>query len=185
MPTISNYKYIDFAVISYIIVIMNDKNFIDKLNPEYMRMAILEARKNLIDKRGGPFGACIVRGDEVMAVARNTVLEEDATCHAEINAIRMASKKAQSYILSGCWIYSTTEPCPMCFSAIHWARIDAIIFGTSIDDVSILGFNELPIPDIKMKELGNSGILIAQNFLTDECRALLNDWNNLPDKKLY
>jgi len=164
---------------------MDNADFIENLNPEYMRLAILEARKNLIDKRGGPFGACIVRGDEILSVGRNTVLEEDATCHAEINAIRIASRKIRSYILSGCYIYSTTEPCPMCFSAIHWARIGAIIYGTSIDDVKILGFNELAIPDRKLKEIGKSGILIADSFLIDECRSMLDDWNKLPDKKIY
>ncbi len=84
-----------------------------------MRMAIREARKNLKKMDGGPFGACIVRGGRILAVSRNMVLKNDATCHAEMNAIRIASKKVKGFDLSGCTIYSTTEPCPMCFSAIH------------------------------------------------------------------
>ena len=98
-----------------------------KLHEKYMWIAVCEARKNLCKVCGGPFGACIVKGGKVIAGARNTVLKNDASCHAEINAIRLASKKLKTHDLSGCRIYSTTEPCPMCFSAIHWARIGSII----------------------------------------------------------
>jgi len=95
----------------------------ERLKQEYMLLAIAKARKNFKSLAGGPFGACIVRHGKLLSVARNTVLKEDATCHAEINAIRQASKKLKSFDLSGCVVYSTTEPCPMCFSAIHWARM--------------------------------------------------------------
>ena len=98
-----------------------------KPNVEFMCLALREAQKNLSDMRGGPFGACIVKGNKVIAISRNTVLKQDATCHAETNAIRKASKKLRTYDLSGCWIYSTTEPCPMCFSAIHWSKINVLV----------------------------------------------------------
>lgn len=145
-------------------------------NQAYMHLAIEEARKNIGTETGGPFGACIVKEGKVIGVARNTVLQNDATCHAEINAIRIASQALQSYDLSGCEIYSTTEPCPMCFSAIHWARIGKVYFGTSIDDVYRLGFNELRIPNVIMKELGRSRIKIEAGLLQKECMALLQDW---------
>ncbi|MDD4352399.1 MAG: nucleoside deaminase, partial [Candidatus Gracilibacteria bacterium] len=95
-----------------------------------MQLAIAEAAKNFTDLQGGPFGACLVKEGQVFALARNTVLRSDATCHAEINAIRAASQKLGTYDLTGCEIYSTTEPCPMCFAAIHWAKIGKIYYGT-------------------------------------------------------
>jgi len=152
---------------------------------KFMRSAIREAYKNLKRVDGGPFGACIVKGNKILAVSRNTVLKSDATAHAEINAIRAASKRIGKFDLSGCTIYSTTEPCPMCFSAIHWARIDKLVYGTTISDVSKRGFNELKISVLKLKSLGKSKLRIHPDFLRDECRLLLGDWDKLKTKKLY
>jgi len=151
-----------------------------------MRLAIAEAGKNLKRPDGGPFGACIVKGGKVIAVARNTVLSRnDATCHAEVNAIRMASRKLKDYYLSGCVIYSTTEPCPMCFSAIHWAKIEAVYFGTTISDVKKLGFDELRISCKKMRATGKSRVKVVCGFLRQECRKLLEEWNKLENKQVY
>jgi len=156
-----------------------------KEDAKFMSLAIREARKNLASLDGGPFGACIVKKGKVIAVGRNTVLTEDATCHAEVNAIRNASKKLRTYDLSGCIIYSTTEPCPMCFSAIHWARIDAIVFGTGIPDARKIGFHELCISARNMKKIGKSPIRITSGFMLAECRRLFNDWESLSDKQIY
>ncbi len=158
---------------------------IHKPQEKYMQLAIQEARKNIMSMDGGPFGACIVKDDKVISVARNNVLRSDATAHAEINAIRLASKQLQTYNLSGCVIYSTTEPCPMCFSAIHWSRIDMIIYGTSIQDVKKIGFNELCLSNSKMKMLGKAKMKIKSGFLLNECKILLEDWNNKDDKEIY
>ena len=158
---------------------------IEKINDKYMRLAIRQARKNIRSLSGGPFGACIVKGDGVLSVARNMVLVRDATCHAEINAIRNDSRKIGSFDLSGCVIYSTTEPCPMCFSAIHWAGIELIVYGTTIDDVKKLGFNELVISNDVMKDLGNSKIKIVSGFLKEECASLLKEWDSLEEKIFY
>ncbi|MFH0771402.1 MAG: nucleoside deaminase, partial [Candidatus Omnitrophota bacterium] len=154
-------------------------------NEKFMRLAIAEARKNFDTVAGGPFGACIVKGGRVLAVSRNTVLKNDATSHAEINAIRLASKKIKSFDLSGCAVYSTAEPCPMCFSAIHWARIDVIIYGASIKDAKKTGFNELSISNKRLKALGKSKIEIIPGFLADDCVKLLRDWDKFGAKKLY
>lgn len=156
-----------------------------KLNPEYMRLAIEEAKKNLLRMDGGPFGACIVKSGKVLAVARNMVLKKDASCHAEVNAIRKASEKLKTYDLSGCIIYSTTEPCPMCFSAIHWAGIDSVIFGTCITDAKKIGFNELSVSAKKMKFLGKSRVKIVPKFLIKECQNLFKAWSALKNKNLY
>jgi len=151
----------------------------------FMRLAIREARKNLRTGSGGPFGACIVKKGRVLAVSRNTVLRNDATCHAEINAIRAASRRLGDFDLSGCVIYSTTEPCPMCFAAIHWARLKEVIYGTSIVDVRDRGFNELNIPALKLKKMGKSNVGVRSDFLREECRKLLKDWDTCLKKRLY
>jgi guanine deaminase len=157
-----------------------------KPNPVFMRRAIDEVLAHLPAIEGGPFGACLVRGDEVLAVAHNTVLkDQDPTCHGETNAIRLAARKLQSYDLSGCEIYSTTEPCPMCFAAIHWARIGRLIYGTTIIEVARLGFNELTIGSRQMQALGQSPVAINPGFLADECRQLLTEWARTPGCQVY
>ena len=151
-----------------------------------MRRAIDAVLAHLPAMAGGPFGACLVRGDEVLAVAHNTVLKDlDPTCHGETNAIRLGARKLQSYDLSGCEIYSTTEPCPMCFAAIHWARIGRLIYGTTIIEVARLGFNELTIGSRQMQALGRSPVAIYPGFLADECRQLLTEWARTPGRQVY
>lgn len=151
----------------------------------FMGRAIREARKNLVRPDGGPFGACIVKDGRVVAAARNTVLRDDATCHAEVNAIREASKKLGTFDLSGCEIYSTTEPCPMCFGAIHWARIGTVYFGTGIRDAAAAGFHELRISNARLKELGRSRIRLVPGFLREEGLELFRAWAALPRKRSY
>jgi guanine deaminase len=152
---------------------------------KYMHLAVREAAKNLKEMKGGPFGACVVKDDRILAIARNTVLINDATCHAEVNAIRIASKKLKTYDLSGCVIYSTTEPCPMCFSAIHWSGIDTIVYGASIDDAHRSGFNELSISNKKMKSLGKAKVIIIPHFLSRECQLLFRKWRGLKNCVCY
>jgi len=151
----------------------------------FMTRAIREARRNLVRPDGGPFGACIVKDGIVVAVARNTVLAHDATCHAEVNAIRKASGKLGTFDLSGCEIYSTTEPCPMCFGAIHWARIGTVYFGAGIGDAARAGFHELRISNARMKTLGRSRIRLVPGVLRAECLELFKAWTALPVLKLY
>ncbi len=151
----------------------------------FMLKAIREAGKNLVRPDGGPFGACIIKDGRVLAVARNTVLRDDATCHAEINAIRKASKKLGTFDLSGCEIYSTTEPCPMCFGAIHWARIGTVYFGAGIRDAARAGFRELEISNARLKALGRSGITLVPGFMRAECQGLFDSWIAMPGKSRY
>ncbi len=142
----------------------------------YMETAIKKAEKG-IAKGEAPFGACIVRGGKVLAVAHNTVLsKKDPTNHSEINAIRTACRKLGTRELKEATVYSTTEPCPMCFSAIHWAKISRIVFGTRIRDVKKLGFSELTISDRTMKRKGGSKVRIRPDFMRKECLELLRLW---------
>ena len=146
----------------------------------WMRFAIDDAQRFMGLAEGGPFGACIVKGNEVIAVAHSTVLREhDPTCHAEINAIRQAARALNQHHLNDCVIYSTTEPCPMCFSAIHWARIHTIVFETRIADVKTLGFNELDLSNEYMKREGHSQVEIVSEFLRDECEQILKTWQKM------
>lgn len=156
------------------------------LRREYMQRAIDDVMGHLNLGEGGPFGACVVRGTEIVAVAHNTVLKcVDPTCHAEVNAIRLASQRLKNFDLSGCVIYSTTEPCPMCFSAIHWARMDGIVFGTTIEDARELGFNELSLKNEVMVRLGGSPVAVRGNFMRDECLAVYDAWRATPGHRLY
>lgn len=149
---------------------------------QFMRLAINKTKEG-IQSGQTPFGACIVKDGEVVVCAHNVVWKTtDITAHAEINAIRQACKKLNTIDLSGCTIYSTTEPCPMCFSACHWAMISKIIFGTSIEDAKIAGFNELTIPNEKMKSWGMSNLEIVRGFLKEENLELFKTW--LASKKM-
>src|SRR5438874_11390685 len=107
---------------------------------DVMRVAIEKTREG-IDAGQSPFGSVIVRGGEVVAATHNTVwLTTDPTAHAEVNCIRSAAGKLKTIFLTGCTLYSTTEPCPMCLSAIHWARIERVVSGAPIADASAAGF---------------------------------------------
>ncbi len=153
---------------------------------QYMDAAIEDVKTHTSLNEGGPFGACIVKDGEIISVAHNTVLRDhDPTKHAEINAIIKASQELKNHDLSGCVIYSTTEPCPMCFSAIHWANIDHIVYGTDISDVKKLGFNELDISNETMKDLGRSSLTISRDFEKEACQKLLNYWVSHSNKQLY
>jgi guanine deaminase len=143
----------------------------------WMKAALHAAFSSIRSGVGGPFGACIVRDGQKLAASGNRVLgSHDPTAHAEVLAIRTACAELGTHLLEGATIYSTTEPCPMCFSAIHWARIDRIVYGTSIEDVKRLGFNELSISNERMNEIGKSKIEIVSGYLTEECLELLAEW---------
>lgn len=151
----------------------------------YMKMAIEEARRGLEDGQT-PFGACIVRNGEVISCSANSVWNDtDITAHAEINAIREACGRTESVDLSGCVIYSTCEPCPMCFSACSWAGISRIVFGARIEDAAGFGFSELRIPNEKMKDLSQRDVEIVPDFMRDECIMLFKEWSKRKDKRSY
>lgn len=150
-----------------------------------MRLAIDKAKEG-VDKGQTPFGSCIVKEGEVVSCEHNRVWETtDITAHAEIVSIRAACNKLNTIDLSGCVIYSTTEPCPMCYSAIHWAKISKIIYGTRIEDAKSYGFSELCISDVQMKKLGNDCIEIVAGFLREENLELFEYWSKKENKKVY
>lgn len=147
-----------------------------KVKNSFMQLAIDKAWEG-VRKKEAPFGACIVKGNKVIAVAHNIVYSStDSTAHAEINAIRAACKKLRTIDLSGCTIYSTTEPCPMCFSAIHWARMKAIVFGTRIRDAKRIGFSEIPLTNRRLKQVSGDEIKIKGDVMRKENLELLKTW---------
>jgi len=114
----------------------------EKVN-KYMQMAIDLAKENAVSAGGGPFGAVIVMNDEVVSASSNSVTpDNDPTAHAEVNAIRAACRKLKTFNLSGCTLYTSCEPCPMCLSAAYWARIDKIYFSAGREDAHDAGFSD-------------------------------------------
>jgi guanine deaminase len=156
------------------------------LDSTKMQAALDAAYASIQQGAGGPFGACIVREGEILAVAANQVLAaHDPTAHAEVTAIRQACARLETHLLQGAQIYSTTEPCPMCFAAIHWAQIGRVIYGTGIEDVRRLGFNELTLSNRQMQTLGRSPVQIVPDFMRAECVALLDFWSSLEHRQTY
>ena len=110
---------------------------------EHMNMAIKEAREGIYNHHGGPFGSVIVKDGKVVGSGHNMVLKNnDSTAHGEISAIRDAEKNLGTYDLSGCELYTTGEPCPMCLAASMWANIDIVYYGCTIIDNEIIGFRD-------------------------------------------
>lgn len=111
----------------------------------FLERAIQLAVEN-VARGGGPFGAVITRGDELVAEGFNRVAATlDPTAHAEVVTLRLASQKLKTYDLSGLTIYSSCEPCPMCFAAIYWARLDKIVFAATKDDAARADFRDAHI----------------------------------------
>ncbi|HVP48633.1 MAG TPA: nucleoside deaminase [Bryobacteraceae bacterium] len=150
-----------------------------------MRLAIAKAREGVASGQT-PFGACIERHGRVVSCEHNGVWQTtDITAHAEVQAIREACRKRSSIDLSGCVIYSTCEPCPMCFAACHWARISKIVYGANIQDARRSGFHELEISNARLKELSGSPVEIVSDFLRDEAVALFQLFDQQSNKRTY
>jgi tRNA(Arg) A34 adenosine deaminase TadA len=139
-------------------------------------LAIAKAREGIAGGQS-PFGSVIVFAGEVVAATHNTVWRDcDPSAHAEVNCIREAARRRQTIFLNGCTIYSTTEPCPMCLAAIHWAKIDRVVFGATIADAAAAGFAELHVDAQLLARMGRSHLDVAPGLLRDECTALFMEW---------
>lgn len=151
---------------------------------KFMKQAIIEAQKGIVNNEGGPFGCVIVKDGKIIARGHNQVVKNnDATCHGEIQAIRKASKKLCSFDLSGCELYTTGEPCNMCLSACIWANIDKIYYGCTIKDNSKIGFRDEHIDDIFGGREKLSDYLICIN--RQECLNLFDEYLNIKNKTSY
>ena len=142
-----------------------------------MRMAINEAKKGIKEGHGGPFGAVIVKDNKVVAKGHNLVLKtNDPTNHGEMMAIHKACKKLQTYDLSGCEIYTTGEPCPMCMAAILWANIDKVYYGCNILDTENIGFRDAKF--YEMQKPGEREKLVKE-IDREECLKLYKEYISL------
>ena len=149
-----------------------------------MRLAVeksLESVKN----GGGPFGAVVVKDGEVVAVASNSVtLDNDPTAHAEVNAIRMACKKLGTFDLSGCEIYASCEPCPMCLASIYWARIGKLYYANTKADADKIGFSDNFIYEEFAKPESERSIKVVK-MLRNEALKAFENWEQKEDKIDY
>ncbi len=148
---------------------------------KYMRMALNEARKGIKAGHGGPFGAVIVKDGVVVAKGHNQVIKNnDPTCHGEIMAIHKACKKLGTFDLSGCEIYTTGEPCPMCMAAILWANIEKVFYGCNILDTEEIGFR-----DKKFYEQFANREQFIQELDRKQCLKLYGEYKRITDKINY
>jgi len=151
----------------------------------YMRMALDACRRGVAEGQS-PFGACIVMDDRVVACTHNHVwMTTDPTAHAEVHAIRCACHALKRVHLEGATIYSTTEPCPMCFTAIHWARMARIVFAATVEDAKSFGFNELQISNEVMKGVSGSTMRVTPGVLREEALVVYREWKNRRESKAY
>lgn len=155
-----------------------------KRDAEFMEMAIRLSEDN-IDNGGGPFGAVIVRDDEVIATGCNRVTaDSDPTAHAEVNAIRKACSKLGTFSLKGCTIYSSCEPCPMCLSAIYWAGISRLCYGNTKDDAKAIDFDDSFIYD-QLELAYEDRAIKCQHFMHDRALMAFRKWQEKEDKIPY
>ncbi len=152
---------------------------------EFMQAAIEKARAG-IEAGQTPFGAVVVRRGRLVASSHNTVWRDtDPTAHAEVNAIREAARALSTIDLSGCEMFTTCEPCPMCLSAIHWCKIDRVYYGATIADAAAAGFSELHVPAVELARMGGSPLEVRPGLLTEPCQALFETWKQNRKSRKY
>jgi len=153
-------------------------------NKIFMQRAIDLSVEN-VRNGGGPFGAVIVKEGKIIAEGTNRVTaDHDPTAHAEVSAIRRAAKKLHTFDLSGCEIYTSCEPCPMCLSAIYWAHLDKIYFGNTKSDAKDIGFDDSFIYDELALNPAERKIAMERLMPEAAIRAF-EDWENTEDKVVY
>ena len=148
----------------------------------YMKAAIEEAEHGIHAGDGGPFGCVIVKDGEIIGKGHNEVVKrKDPTCHGEIMAIHEASRTLDSFDLSGCELYTTGEPCPMCMGAILWANIDRVYYGCDIADTEEIGFRDKVFYEFTEEKKAQ----MVQEMDRAECRKLYRDYQDIAEKTSY
>ena len=150
---------------------------------KYMQIALQEAEEGIKNHHGGPFGSAIVKNDKIIASGHNHVLaNSDPTCHGEVDAIRKACAKLKTFDLSGCELYTTGEPCPMCLCAAMWANISKIYYGCTIFDNEKIGFR-----DDKFDKMLGGRENLPEGYLEEcdrkECLKLFQEYNEMNAEK--
>jgi tRNA(Arg) A34 adenosine deaminase TadA len=157
------------------------------MTPEALMQLAIESARAGIAAHQSPFGCAIARGETILAAAHNTVIQTiDITAHAEINALRQGCRAAGQVHLERAIVATTCEPCPMCMSALHWARVDTVYFGATIADAAQAGFNELIVPAVDLLAQGGSRVqIIIGGVRRDECARLFDEWLKNPHRVAY
>lgn len=151
---------------------------------KFMEMAIRLSEEN-IDTGGGPFGAVIVRDGEVIATGANRVVpNSDPTAHAEVMAIRNACAKLGTFQLTGCTVYSSCEPCPMCLSALYWAGVSRICYGNTKDDAKAIDFDDSFIYD-QLELSYDERSVKCEHFMRSDALRAFRKWVEKEDKVAY
>lgn len=143
----------------------------------FMDEAIAESAKNLETGHGGPFGAVVVKDGVIVGRGHNEVLKNnDPTCHGEIQAIRDACRSLGTYDLSGCELYTSAEPCPMCLSAIIWANIKTVYYGNSAKDAAAIGFRDDFIYDFIKRGCADEDTLVLRQIGREEAIKIFEQY---------
>ena len=154
-------------------------------NPQFMQQAIQLATDNVTSGRGGPFGCVVVKDGKLIATGANQVTaSNDPTAHAEITAIRNACTALGTFVLDGCDVYTSCEPCPMCLAALYWSRCRAIYYGNDAADAARAGFDDSFLYDEVKKPLAERKIPIV-NLLPEEAWASFQAWLDSSFKVTY
>jgi Cytosine/adenosine deaminases len=154
-------------------------------NPEFLRRAIELATENVIQGKGGPFGAVIVRDGKIVGEGANSVTTtNDPTAHGEVNAIRAAGQALGTFNLAGCELYTSCEPCPMCLAAAYWARVDAVYYGADAAAAAKAGFDDAYLYD-EMRKDHASRAMPSTQMLSDEAWSSFQAWLDSPDRVHY
>jgi len=152
---------------------------------QFMQRAIALAQQGIDAGAGGPFGAVIVKGDEVIGEGYNQVTStNDPTAHAEVVAIRNACRNLNSFQLDGCVLYTSCEPCPMCLGAIYWARPLRVFYAATREDAAKIGFDDQFIYEEIEKNFEHRRMKLV-NVLRDEGLRVFENWTNKTDKTKY
>ena len=145
---------------------------------KFMQMAIDLSVQNVTESIGGPFGAVIVKGGEFIAGSANKVTStNDPTAHAEVSAIRLACQKLNTFNLSGCVVYTSCEPCPMCLGAIYWSQIETIYYANTKTDAENIGFSDKFIYEELEKPMNERSLHVIQ-LMRDEALEAFKLWGN-------
>ncbi len=150
-----------------------------------MQAAIDLAKKGMNNNCGGPFGAIVVKDGKIIGKGQNQVTStNDPTAHAEVVAIREACNNLNTFQLSGCTVYTSCEPCPMCLGAIYWARPDKVFFGATKEDAAEANFEDKFIyEEIELDY--NRRQIFFENILREEAAEVFEAWKMKEDKTEY
>jgi len=151
----------------------------------FLREAIRLSREKMEAGEGGPFGAVVVKDGQIVGRGWNRVTSvNDPTAHAEVEAIREACSNLGTFSLAGCELYASCEPCPMCLSAIYWARLDALHFAATRHDAAGAGFDDALLYEEVSKDWKTRTLATGQH-LRKEAQTVFEIWKNKPDRTTY